>query len=119
MRKFSTAAAVLALVWLAAALAPGSGAADGNAVDAVFRAIGATDLPALKTLVAAPADANVRDQAGVTPLMYAGAAGSLDAMTLLLDKGADVNAQNGFGSTALVWSATQIDKVRLLLERGA
>ena len=60
---------------------------------------------------------DVRDRAGVTPLIYAGAAGSLEAMTLLLDQGADVNAQNAFGSTALVWSATQIEKDRLLLDR--
>ena len=40
-------------------------------------------------------------------------------MTHLLDKGADVNAQNAFGSTALMISATDIAKVRLLVERGA
>src|SRR5262249_52776275 len=38
---------------------------------------------------------------------------------LLLDKGADPKAINMYGSTALMWSATDIAKVRLLLDRGA
>ena len=51
--------------------------------------------------------------------MDAAVAGSVEAMTVLLDKGADVNAQNPFGTTALMMSATDIAKVRLLLDRGA
>jgi ankyrin repeat protein len=63
--------------------------------------------------------ANVADDRGVTPLMYAAAVGSLDAMRLLIDNGADVNAQNGYGSTALMWSVSDAAKVRLLLGHGA
>ncbi len=40
-------------------------------------------------------------------------------MRLLLDRGADVNAQNAFGSTALMWSVADAAKVRLLLDHGA
>jgi ankyrin repeat protein len=40
-------------------------------------------------------------------------------MKLLLDRGAEVNAQSGFGSTALMWSAADAQKVKLLLDRGA
>ena len=46
-----------------------------------------------------------RDEQGDAPLLYAAAVGSLETMKLLLDKGADVNAQNGFGTTALMISA--------------
>ena len=65
------------------------------------------------------ASADTPDNRGITPLMYAAEIGSVDAMRLLLDRGADVNAQNAFGSTALMWSVSDPDKVRLLLDRGA
>ena len=51
--------------------------------------------------------------------MYAAVVGSAEAMSFLIGKGADPNAKNEFGSTALIWSATDIAKVRLLLEHGA
>src|SRR6185369_1575774 len=44
---------------------------------------------------------------------------SLDTMRLLLDKGADVNARNAAGASALLWAVTDLAKVRLLVERGA
>ena len=51
--------------------------------------------------------------------MHAAAIGSLDAVRLLLDQGADVNAKNAAGATPLMWAATDLAKVRLLVERGA
>ena len=87
--------------------------------DEVYAAVRANDLAGLRTLIASPADANARDEQGDAPLLYAAAVGSLETMKLLLDKGADVNAQNGFGTTALMISAVDIAKVRLLVERGA
>jgi len=87
--------------------------------DAAYQAIRANDIGRLRALVRTPADANQKDDAGVPLLMTSAAVGSVDAMTLLLDKGADVNARNGFGATALIWSATDLAKVRLLAGRGA
>jgi len=87
--------------------------------DDVYAAVRANDLARLRTLIASPADANARDGQGDTPLLYAAAVGSLEAMKLVLDKGADVNAQNAFGTTALMISAVDIAKVHLLVERGA
>ena len=84
-----------------------------------YAAIRANDLPRLKSLIGSAADANAPGEFGSTPLMQAAIAGSTDAMTLLLDAGADVNAQNAFGTTALMMSVAEIDKVRLLLARGA
>ena len=51
--------------------------------------------------------------------MVAAEIGSLDAMKMLIDDRADVNARNVFGSTALMLSVTDPKKVRLLLEHGA
>jgi len=85
----------------------------------VYQAIRANDLSRLRSLVTSRTEANAADPLGETLLMSAAAAGSLDAMKFLVEQGADVNAQNAFGSTALVWSATEIGKVRYLVEHGA
>ena len=59
---------------------------------------------------------NVSDpRGGATPLMHSAAVGSVEAMKLLLDSGANANATNAAGATALMWAATDIEKVRLLL----
>jgi N-acyl-D-amino-acid deacylase len=63
--------------------------------------------------------ADITDDRGITPLMYAAEVGSADAVRLLIDRGADVSAQNAFGSTALMWSVSDSAKVRLLLDHGA
>ena len=70
-------------------------------------------------MLAGGASANHKDARGLTPLMYAAAVGSADAMKILIEKGADVNSKNAFDSTALMWSVTDINKVRMLLEPGA
>ena len=90
-----------------------------RASDAFYAAIRVNDLAKLQALVkAGPGDA-AKDERGITPLMYAAAAGSLEAVKLLVEAGADVNARNDMNSTALMWAATEIDKVRLLLQHGA
>ena len=83
-----------------------------------YQAIRNDDLATLRGLIAA-GGVDVKDKNGSTPLMYSGAAGSLQAMQLLVDAGAGVNAKNAFEATALMWSAGDIGKVRLLLAKGA
>ena len=58
---------------------------------------------------------------GQTALMWALAEGHLDAVRLLLDRGADVHRRSGTGMTPLLFAARHgdIDVVRLLIERGA
>lgn len=88
--------------------------------DDFYAAIRNNDLARLQTIVRDGADVNTRDKRGETPLMYAATVGSVDAMKFLIAKGADVNAQTTTSSaTALIWSATDLAKVKLLVEHGA
>jgi len=91
-----------------------------GAIDAFYPAIRSGDLAQLTMAIQKASNVNVKERrGGATPLMHAAAIGSLDAMQLLLDKGADVNAKNAAGATALMWAATDLAKVRLLLDHRA
>ncbi len=92
----------------------------GPTGEAFYRAIRENDLTRLQAMIKGGADVNAAEpRGGATPLMHAASSGSLEAMTLLLDSGASVNAVNTSGATALMMSVTDIEKVRLLLARGA
>jgi ankyrin repeat protein len=114
VRRRSIAPAILALLASCFALAAAPSPADD-----LYNVIRTNDLARLHSLVTTKTEANVGDERGATPLMYAAVAGSLDAMRYLIEKGADVNAHNNLGATALIWSATDLAKVRLLVEHGA
>jgi ankyrin repeat protein len=92
--------------------------ASEDAAKRFYEAIRANDLNAVRAL-SQSAGVNVRDRRRATPLMYASAIGSIEAMALLLDAGADLNAKNDFDATALIWSAGDLAKSRLLVGRGA
>jgi ankyrin repeat protein len=87
--------------------------------DNFYIAIRANNVARLQTMLAGGAEVNIKDDRGITPLMYAAWVGSADAMKLLLDRGADPNLTNSSGSTALMMAVTELPKVRLLVERGA
>jgi ankyrin repeat protein len=70
-------------------------------------------------LVHNAADANSRNAQGMPVLMQAALHGSARMMKLLVDRGADPDAQNPLGATALLWAAGDPAKVRLLLDHGA
>ena len=101
---------------IAAFLAPLSGLASDPS-PAVFEAIRNDDLAFLKSMP--KSDVERRDGRGATPLMHAAAFGSPQAMKLLLDKGALVNAKNNFDATALLWAAGDAVKTRMLVEHNA
>jgi ankyrin repeat protein len=93
---------------------------EGSQGDAFYAAIRANDLTSLAALLKTGVDPNAAEpRGGMTPLMHAAVSGSLEAMTLLLDRGASANAANSAGLTALMMSVTDIDKVKLLLAKGA
>lgn len=93
-------------------------AAPADVTERFYQAIRSNDLSALRTLTKT-ADVNAHDKRGTTPLMYSAAVGSADAMRILIQAGADVNAKNDFDATSLMWCATNLEKVRMLVEKGA
>jgi ankyrin repeat protein len=73
-------------------------------------------------LVDAGADPNAMDPAGETPLMAAARVGVVDAVTMLLEKGATLDATDpSFAQTALIVAVRENrpEVVRLLITRGA
>ena len=83
-----TLAAVVALL-AAAGACPGS---ESAAPQEIFAAIRNNELVRLQSLIGPGSNVNARGDCGATPPMYAAAYGSLDALKMLLDAGADVNA---------------------------
>ena len=73
----------------------------------------------LPILLLLPAAARARDVG--EDLIAAARKSDLAAVKALLDKGADVNAKNRYGATALSYAAERgsVEVVKLLLERGA
>jgi ankyrin repeat protein len=101
-----------------AGIAMGATAAD-DSYDKLYSAIRADDLRQVKALLDGGTNAGTAGADGITPLMVAAEIGSVDAMKMLIDHNADVNAKNTSGSTALMWSVTEPKKVRMLLDHGA
>jgi ankyrin repeat protein len=118
MTKLLASVAVAAAV-IAAAPLGFAGQPPAPADGGVYEAIRSDNLTRLKAAVGTREAASAPGMFGNTPLMNAAIAGSTAAMGFLIEQGADVNAHNAFGTTALMMAATDAAKVRLLLEHGA
>ena len=73
-------------------------------------------------LLEAGADPNTASAEGETVLMTAARSGSADLVRLLIESGAEVNANETWrGQTALMWAIAEkhLPVVRILLENGA
>ena len=103
---------------LACCLVLGSLGAAEDASDRYYHAIRDNNLTSLRDLIKT-GEVNAPDKRGSTPLMFAAAYGSLSAMKALIAAGADVNGKNAFDATALMWCASDLEKVKLLVEHGA
>lgn len=81
----------------------------------------ANDTPRLRSLLAAGALVNARDDLGRTPLILASEEASVETLTALLDAGADVNARDTAGNSALTTALSNEapDAALLLVRRGA
>lgn len=93
-----------------------------NSFDATALLWAAGDPAKARLLVEHGANVNVASKQGRTPLMIAAANPSgADTVKLLLDKGANLNAKDSFGVTALFDAASSgnTEGARLLIEKGA
>src|ERR1700690_2371493 len=91
------------------------------AVD-IWTAVATGDIAAVQQNLAAGTDINGKEPAGgSTPLMVAALLGRTEAATLLIQKGARLDAKNNDGSTALHVAAffCQPETAQLLLDKGA
>jgi ankyrin repeat protein len=87
--------------------------------DALFAAIRAGSAAEVGRLLKAGASPNVVDAEGTSALMTATLFGDADLVKVLLDSGADPNRTGVGGTTALMWAVPNLEKVRLLIDRGA
>src|SRR5262245_12368585 len=84
-----------------------------------FEILRSGDINKLERALDQGASPNSRDDSGNTPLLHAAGYGDVACVSLLLKRGAEVNATNAQGASALMRAATDPPKIRLLLEHGA
>ena len=90
--------------------------------DTLWGAAVAGKLPAIEAALAEGTDVNAQDdEVGLAPLAWAALHGQTEAMRLLIEKGADVNARSEDGNTPLHVAAFlgQAEAAKLLIDNGA
>ena len=88
---------------------------------ALLAAVQDGDTNAVKLLLDAGGDVNLKDETGRTLLMYATLKNHKEVVQVLVDKGANVNARNNSGQTALSHASREghPEIARALLGKGA
>lgn len=88
----------------------------------IFEALRSLDFGALRKLLEAGADANARDENGQSPLHHAARIGNEEVCKLLIDAGADVEAEfdfNGERPLAVAVFHGNEEACKLLIDAGA
>lgn len=96
----------------------GNAAFAQNVSERFYQSIRNNDLGALRSLIE-KYGTDSKDARGQTPLMFAAAFGSMEAMMQLITRGADAKAESEAGVTALHLCTGDFNKVRVLLDHGA
>ena len=88
--------------------------------EALLEACLVGDLEEVERLLTQGVDANVIDDSGMTPLMWAVSGGNAKIVELLINKGADVYAKDNLGKTVLMWAeaGNNIEILELLKASG-
>src|SRR6185295_9323627 len=76
-----------------------------DGVEGYYQAIRNNRLAGLQSLVNS-SNVSEKDKRGGTPLHYAAAYGTAEAVRMLLAAGANINARNDFEATPLMWAIT-------------
>jgi len=85
----------------------------------LLSAIKNNSLAEIKNLLERGSNISVVDDDSDNVLMYAALYSTADCMKLLLQKGANPNAKNKLGETAIMWCSHDLEKTKLLLEYKA
>ena len=109
VRTFTVMALVMPAVPTAAEPSP----------EPLFQAIRTGNIVQISRALASGISARAVDGNGTPALMSATSFCDAAVLKLLLDRGADPNATNKAGATALMWAIPELTKVKLLVARGA
>ena len=104
---------------LVALLAAAASAQTDTSGTALFQAIERGAVGDVERLLRTGANPNVVDAEGVPALMAATVFADAEMVEVLLKHGADPNRAGPGGATALMWAVPDVEKVRLLIARGA
>ena len=86
---------------------------------ALFTVIRNDDFKAVSEMLRDEGLIEARNQYGATPLMHAALYARAESVERLLTLGADVNARDNEGMTALMFAVADVRKVRMLIDKGA
>ncbi len=110
---------IVVVVTLLGFAGAGVAGADGPREHVLLGAIRRGDLALLESQLREGTPPNVHTAEGTTPLMLAALYGTPEMVKLLLDHGADPNAVDKRGASALLFAVGDARKVEALLARGA
>jgi len=109
------------IVSVAVTCAVASVAIAQSANEALFEAARAGDIPRIEAALAQGAGINATSRYNVTPLIFAASNGRLEAVKLLVARGANVNAQDSFyrsSAAAMALGNGHVDVAVFLLQNG-